>query len=205
MLCRAYARSIDIKVMLHYERPEGFNDEGEGETEPRSLELTDAAVALEVGAPTAAPSEPAPLEPPGRAEPRQRVRFMPYVLSLQRQLIAAARYAWLECFVLPSYLRSACWGYAAGVIMAMFIARTFRIAQPALLYIVPCTLLPVILRAVALGRLHRALMWTGEDSSKDGAALRAALTDSSSNATITENLPQLEGGAAKAPSFGGGT
>lgn len=43
----------------------------------------------------------------------------------------------------------------------MAVARTFHVAQPALLYIVPATLVPVVVRAWLLGAAHSRLVWGG--------------------------------------------
>jgi hypothetical protein len=114
---------------------------------------------------------------------RYPVQVLVYLRSLQQQLSATSLYFVRECFVLPSYLRAACWGYSCGVIVAMVVARSFHVAQPALLYIVPATLIPVMVRAFSLGLIHRNLIWSGDDrilneSASASAAPHVALMDS---------------------------
>jgi len=57
-------------------------------------------------------------------------------------------------------------GYSVGLMLSMMAAFSFQTAQPALLYLVPCTLLPVIV----LGFIREELgeLWNGlSDSEQD--------------------------------------
>ena len=47
-----------------------------------------------------------------------------------------------------SYFTVALLGYAAGLLVASFVADWYRAAQPALLYLVPGVLLPMIIKAI---------------------------------------------------------
>ncbi|GAB4816173.1 hypothetical protein N2152v2_003219 [Parachlorella kessleri] len=54
-----------------------------------------------------------------------------------------------------------CWlGYCAGLVLALGTGVVFQAAQPALLYLVPCTLAPVLSRAAARGELGE--LWGGQ-------------------------------------------
>ena len=57
----------------------------------------------------------------------------------------------------------------------MAVARIFHVAQPALLYIVPSTLCPIIFRAWLLGSAQMQLVWRGfQERSNDSAATFSA-------------------------------
>jgi hypothetical protein len=56
-----------------------------------------------------------------------------------------------------SYFSVALLGYAAGLLMASFVADWYRAAQPALLYLVPGVLLPMIFKALLQVRLSAFL------------------------------------------------
>ena len=62
----------------------------------------------------------------------------------------------------PSYLRTGYGGYMAGLLVALTVSRAFHAAQPALLYIVPATLLPLLARAAA--RRELKLLWVGGEA-----------------------------------------
>ena len=53
---------------------------------------------------------------------------------------------WRQPFL---YFYLALAGYAAGVLLTMVVALHWDAAQPALLFLVPCTVLPVVLAAAA--------------------------------------------------------
>lgn len=54
-----------------------------------------------------------------------------------------------------------CWGgYCIGIVLALSAGAVFQAAQPALLYLVPCTLLPVAAKALAKGEW--AELWGGQ-------------------------------------------
>lgn len=61
---------------------------------------------------------------------------------------------WSRSFVVPAWV-----GYAVGMFMAMGFGTVFQAAQPALLYLVPCTVLPAVIKA----RRRRELraLWHG--------------------------------------------
>lgn len=57
------------------------------------------------------------------------------------------------------HLRAGVWGYVAGMCMAMVASIGYGVAQPALLYLVPCTIVAVAHRAWRGARLR--LLWAG--------------------------------------------
>ena len=71
---------------------------------------------------------------------------------------------WCTSYVLPSWI-----GYGVGMFLALGIGTVFQAAQPALLYLVPCTLLPAIVRAYRKKEL-RAL-WEGWEHAVEGNKL----------------------------------
>lgn len=71
---------------------------------------------------------------------------------------------WRQSYVLPSWI-----GYAVGMFLALGMGSVYQAAQPALLYLVPCTLAP----AVVLARRRRELrgLWEGwEIGRREGKA-----------------------------------
>lgn len=78
----------------------------------------------------------------------------------------------------PSLLRSALAGYAIGLTIALVCSRAFRAAQPALLYLVPCTLAALVLHARRRPGLL-PLLWRGGGST--AAAVPALATAGSSS------------------------
>lgn len=54
-------------------------------------------------------------------------------------------------------------GYVAGILISNVVAVYFKRAQPALLYLVPCTIIPVLLTAIAKGSL--AELWDYDEQS----------------------------------------
>lgn len=84
----------------------------------------------------------------------------------------------------------------------MWVARTFHVAQPALLYIVPATLAPVVLRAWLRGPAHLKLLWGGVSLADDHfpCDTHSATSDVSSDRSVgytTVRMPvdAAEGGA----------
>ena len=57
-------------------------------------------------------------------------------------------------------------GYVAGIALSIGASRLTGAAQPALLYLVPCVLLPIVIRAKA--RNHLGLLWAGFSNDDDG-------------------------------------
>ncbi len=66
-----------------------------------------------------------------------------------------------DTFGAPSYLRTASVGYVVGLAASLLISRVFHAAQPALLYLVPSTLLPVIYRAYTSSSNDLRTLWRG--------------------------------------------
>ena len=60
--------------------------------------------------------------------------------------------------------------YSLGLCLAFYCSFTFQHAQPALLYIVPCVLGAISIRARQTGRLKG--LWSGDDGSDGSAAKR---------------------------------
>lgn len=65
-----------------------------------------------------------------------------------------------------SYWFAACLGYTLGLGIAIAAVTAFQSGQPALLYIVPCTLLPLTALANARGDLPELWNWNGECGSE---------------------------------------
>lgn len=65
-----------------------------------------------------------------------------------------------------SYMATAMVGYVAGLLTSLVFSRAFRAAQPALLYLVPCTLGPVAMKAWRAGEGHLWLLWNGFEEEK---------------------------------------
>ncbi|KHJ82030.1 signal peptide peptidase [Oesophagostomum dentatum] len=62
-------------------------------------------------------------------------------------------------------------GYGVGLIVTFFALSIMSMAQPALIYLVPCTLIPIFVMAFVRG--HFRLMWHGaEESSESTASLQ---------------------------------
>ena len=58
-----------------------------------------------------------------------------------------------------SYVLSSLAGYCLGLFLALAIGTVFQAAQPALLYLVPCTLLPAVV--IASRRRELRALWEG--------------------------------------------
>jgi len=63
------------------------------------------------------------------------------------------------------YFYYSMWGYALGLFLAMVVAFVYRIAQPALLYLVPTTLITMIVIAYSRKELHK--LWIGVKEKKE--------------------------------------
>lgn len=61
----------------------------------------------------------------------------------------------------PSLFRACMIGYIAGLAVTFIAGRWMRAAQPALVYIVPCTVIPVWLHARRIGGRTLSLLWAG--------------------------------------------
>ena len=75
-------------------------------------------------------------------------------------------------------------GYVFGLFCAIFASVYFRLAQPALLYLVPCQLVPVSVLGLHRGQL--ATLWLGPKRAKlapGGAELQGA-DESSKNLEV---------------------
>lgn len=77
---------------------------------------------------------------------------------------------WQRTCSLPadSYFARAVAGYMAGLLCTLLALTLMQVAQPALLYLVPCTLLPPLALAVARGQTRD--VWTGEAVAHGDAA-----------------------------------
>lgn len=65
----------------------------------------------------------------------------------------------------PRYFRVARVGYICGIIISAVASRVFEAAQPALLYLVPMVLLPLLARARHCGQM--GLVWEGFEQNSD--------------------------------------
>lgn len=66
------------------------------------------------------------------------------------------------------YFHVALVGYVSGMVMSLACASSFRTAQPALLYLVPCVLGPIATKALrAPGGRHLSMLWHGFDDQHD--------------------------------------
>jgi signal peptide peptidase-like protein 3 len=63
------------------------------------------------------------------------------------------------CFTRWSYFATALTGYAVGLVIASIVVDITGAAQPALLYLVPSTLLPLLIKATVQGDIRT--MWNG--------------------------------------------
>jgi len=61
----------------------------------------------------------------------------------------------------PSLFRTCVVGYAMGLLLTFAVGRATHSAQPALLYLVPCTLFPVLVHAHRMGGSVLAAVWAG--------------------------------------------
>ncbi len=82
-------------------------------------------------------------------------------LAAAAKLSFKSREFWLRSYVLPSWI-----GYTIGMFLALGIGTVFNAAQPALLYLVPCTLLPAVVKALKRKELKE--LWQGLESGSDG-------------------------------------
>lgn len=180
--CRAYARSLDVKLADDASAAsEGGLDSATAAAAPRDGEGGGGLGLSEDRTQSAT-------LPPRRTP----LRAAPYLLGRFRAASCWVTEAARAGFVQPGYLRSAGRGYAVGVVLAMAIARTFRVAQPALLYIVPATLGPVVLRAWLLGPVHLRLVWGGFQTDAPESAAGGSSRPSAA-------LVEAGGGAAADP------
>ncbi|KAK6035128.1 hypothetical protein COOONC_27366 [Cooperia oncophora] len=61
-------------------------------------------------------------------------------------------------------------GYGLGLILTFFALSIMKMAQPALIYLVPCTLVPICLMACMRGQFR--LLWDGADDPTDATPLK---------------------------------
>lgn len=75
----------------------------------------------------------------------------------------------LRIFIKSSYVFR-CWiGYIVGLVCTLFAGMVFQAPQPALLFLVPCTLLPILLQAYTNGDLRP--LWEGYSHDIAGTAV----------------------------------
>jgi len=83
-------------------------------------------------------------------------------LGTAAKLSLKSRDFWLKSYVLPSIS-----GYTLGMFLALGVGTVFQAAQPALLYLVPCTLSPALVRAARRNELKE--LWEGwENAGSEG-------------------------------------
>lgn len=75
------------------------------------------------------------------------------------------------------YCGRALFAYVIGLLTSFYFSFTFRTAQPALLYIVPCMLLPTLIHAHNRGQL--VLMWKGPTPAERAVFVDDAMTEGS--------------------------
>jgi signal peptide peptidase-like 3 len=83
-------------------------------------------------------------------------------LATVAKLSFKSREFWMKSYVLPSWV-----GYIVGMFLALGIGTVFQAAQPALLYLVPCTLLPAVVRASRRKELRE--LWEGWENVGEGS------------------------------------
>ena len=66
-------------------------------------------------------------------------------------------------------------GYAIGFLMCIIALTLMKTGQPALLYLVPCTLGPFVVSSLIRGEF--LVVWRGKDRKKDGKKNRKKKTD----------------------------
>lgn len=76
-------------------------------------------------------------------------------------------------------------GYIAGLFIAMFVSEVFKAAQPALLYIVPSTLLPIMIAGYINGQFRE--LWNGIQS----AQKPEEEADLEANETLNRKEPKI--------------
>ncbi len=81
-------------------------------------------------------------------------------LATAAKLSFRSREFWIHSYVLPSWI-----GYCVGMFLALGVGTVFQNAQPALLYLVPCTVVPAVVTAYRRKEL-RAL-WEGWENVDD--------------------------------------
>lgn len=64
------------------------------------------------------------------------------------------------------YFTSAIWGYVVGLLFAVAASRVFRLAQPALLYLLPCTILAVLFKSMQRRETKRLVLYDEEEERK---------------------------------------
>ena len=104
-----------------------------------------------------------------------------------RGVLYSMYWAFLDTLLRPTYLRTSFLGYVAGLILSIFMSRTFNSPQPALLYLVPCTLIPLCLHAAKQKEL--LVLWTGTAAILHSAAAQPPTSSVSSGGPIGASSP----------------
>ena len=89
------------------------------------------------------------------------------------------------------YFNAARWGYVAGIGLSIGASRIYDAAQPALLYLVPCVIGPLVWRARE--RNHLGLLWGGfyEPDSDDETELEDKSGDLEENGSASSGLSRV--------------
>jgi signal peptide peptidase-like protein 3 len=96
---------------------------------------------------------------------------------------------WTLCTVYSklSYFQMCLLGYGIGLALASLASEYYQAAQPALLYLVPCTLIPLVIKAFLQGDVQH--MWKGPFCEDDQLPPSTQAQQSMSRPTIAEGLP----------------
>ena len=73
--------------------------------------------------------------------------------------LGTATHGLLVCCQQWSYFAVALVGYGCGLMVASFVADWYRVAQPALLYLVPGVLIPLIVKAFLQVHVHMCMSY----------------------------------------------
>lgn len=151
------AMGDDDAAGLHGDASSGGHDEPAERQPLQAAAASGVGLQLRRGAPAAAvaPTSEQAFAPPPDSDRDARE-------AAHHGLRALARDLWgglTDTLVKPTYLRVAFIGYMVGLVLAIGISRVFHAAQPALLYLVPCTLGPMVLEAWRRRELR--FVWEG--------------------------------------------
>lgn len=138
---------------------------------------------------------PPPSMPPPPPLPQAPASRWPAACVRLGGVLAACIHGLTDTLRTPSYLRTAYVGYAAGLAMAVVVSRAFHAAQPALIYLVPCTLLPLLWRARAQSELR--VLWEGRtlhhrDETAPASSVAAVAAADATAAATAERRPPAE-------------
>ena len=174
-LLLAYARGADLGLLeeeVKAEEPDVVDDtEAAGSTELAQLHggrspRGDSSVVVE-GASVVDVSEPLS-NSEGLTGQDSESKVPRHFLSEVSFAATSLRRNAVEAIVAPTYLRTGLAGYAVGLVAAMTAARVFDTGQPALLYIVPATLIALMVHARRRKQLYR--LWVGPPEAETSAA-----------------------------------